>query len=221
LFIDTFGDNTRLHVKFKLDDTLPDNIGGVTGGEQPNPGGLVDGILNLNLLIRINKNHLKSASTAAEPILEIARNIIHEAIHAFLYVKKYSCEDGANLDILNNQLLGDLINEYYDGSCSATQEQHEFIFDYLIPTMQQILTEIKDELIPQDHQTNAEEHVVSNTSLGINQMWNWNDCFTNISYTGLNSTTSFISEIANNPAQNFIYEDYQEYIDDYFTKNCN
>jgi len=221
LFIDTFRDNTRLHVKFKLDGTLPNNIGGVTGGEAPNMGGIVDGILNLNLLIRINKNHLNSSIPEAESTLEIAKNIIHEAIHGYLYVKKYNCEDGTNIDILNNQLLGDLINEYYDGSCPTDQEQHNFMFDYLLPTMQSILSEIKDDLIPQDHQSFAEEHLISNTSLGISQLWNWQDCFKYLSLSGLDITESFITDISNNPSENFIYKDYKTFVEENFSKNCN
>lgn len=220
LFLNTFGDNTRLHVKFKLDDTLPDNVGGTTGGEQPNQGGIIDGILNLNLLIRINKNHLNSTHLEAESSLEIAKNIMHEAIHAFLFVKKYSCEEGATLNILNNQLLGELINEYYDGSCSAGQEQHEFMFDYMIPTMETILNEIKDSLLSQELQSYVEQNTIINSSLGINQAWNWNDCFTNISYSGLDSATSFISEISDNPSNNFIYEEYKDLIEEDFSKEC-
>ena len=101
------------------------------------------------------------------------------------------------------------------------KEQHNFMFYYLLPTMQSILSEIKDDLIPQDHQSFAEEHLISNTSLGISQLWNWQDCFKYLSLSGLDITESFITDISNNPGENFIYKDYKTFVEENFSKNCN
>ena len=95
------------------------------------------------------------------------------------------------------------------------------MFDYMIPTMETILNEIKDSLLSQDLQDFAEDHSFNDVPLQINQLWNWSNCFTNISYSGLDSATSFISEISNNPTNDYIYNGYKSFIETYFSKNCN
>ncbi len=221
LFLDTFGESENLNVKFQLDDSLPNNVGGKTIADPNDPSTIINGELTLNLIVKINKNHLDISHISAESSIEIAKNILHESIHTFLFVKKYSCDSGTSIDILNNQLLGELINEYYDGNCSEGDEQHEFMFDYLIPTMQNVLDEIKDDLLSTDLQSFAEEHTFSNLEPMINETWNWDNCFYNIILNGLENTYGFTNEIENNAINHYLYENYNDFIETYFSKNCN
>lgn len=51
-----------------------------------------------------------------------------------------------------------LLNYYYnfDNSCNSAPSQHDFMFDYMLPTMQDILAEIKDDIIPINQQESIE-----------------------------------------------------------------
>jgi hypothetical protein len=227
LFIDTFGESENINVRFVLTDTLANSIGGVTVQDPENQSTIdSNGNLNLNLLISMNKNHLISNHLAAESTIEIARNILHECIHAFLYVKKYNCNNGSSIDELNNLLFGELINEYYDGSCSPTHEQHEFIFDYLIPTLSEILSDVKDGLIPSSNQDYVSDLDFLNSSFPNNpliasHLFNWEEYYEYISLVGLTNTEAFQQEIGSNNINDFLFRNYV-YTSNQFSKNyCN
>jgi len=213
LFVDTFEESENLNVKFEIDSTLVGS-GGTTGVDPSNPSTLeADGTLNLNLIIRMNRNHLDATHIDARSNIEIAKNILHECIHAFLFVKKYNCDDGTTIDILNNQLLGELINEYYDESCSEYQEQHEFMFDYLLPTMIEILNDVKDNLIPQSNQDYVSDLDYNNNGYPNNpftesHLFNWNEFYEYLSLAGLHQTTSFQQVIATDSIKNYLFHRY-------------
>ncbi|WP_034061015.1 hypothetical protein [Lacinutrix jangbogonensis] len=213
LFIDTFGESERLNVRFELDATLADGIGGTTSSDPLNQSTIIDGVAYSNYLIKINKNHLNSSSTLARSTIEIARNMIHECLHAYLYVKKRNCNDGTTIDFLNNQLLGELINEYYDSFCSQFQEQHEFMFDYMIPTIAEILEDVKDDLIPLSNQNQVSDldynnDIYPNNPFTESHLFNWDEFYEYISISGLHNTTEFQQEIATDSIKNYLFYRY-------------
>ncbi len=226
LFVDTFGESVNLNVKFELDDSLPNNVGGVTGADPDNPSEIIDGELYLNLRIRINKNHLNEGHLAARSTISIAKNILHECIHTYLYVKKYNCNDGTTFDILDNQLLGELINEYYDGSCSEDQEQHEFMFDFMIPTMSQVLANVKNDLIPESNQNYVSDLDYNNSFWADNpftesHIFNWTEFYKYLSMEGLHITEAFQQGIVPNPIENYLFERYNDTSDEFSKDYCN
>jgi len=201
LFIDTFGDSDKFNVKFEIVDNLPSSVGGRTGATTF----LTNGAFNrINVTIKMNKGRLIS-----DPSLSSARTIIHEAIHAYLKLKLRDCNAGSSLDFLNNLDLGETIREYYDNfNCAVPgQSQHEFMFDRMIPVMTQILSEVRDNLVPSGHQTAAEGFNFSNPSnpLVPDTPFNWNDFYSYLSLQGLDSTEGFASQIRNIPVQNHLY----------------
>lgn len=101
----------------------------------------------------------------------------------------------------------------------------------MIPTMSGILADIKDDLIPFHHQTQAEDEFFINEdnpaaypdgSYKQDTPWSWNEFYKYLSMAGLHNSSAFHLEILpeNSPA----YENYIRYSDEYgkraFEKNC-
>uniref|UniRef100_UPI003AA86FB1 hypothetical protein n=1 Tax=Tenacibaculum sp. TaxID=1906242 RepID=UPI003AA86FB1 len=229
LFIDLFGTNKDINITFEIADdfvTKPD-------GTQTNGNCILENYLlntdgslkRANAKIKINKNKLTATSMQLSNIL-MAKTIVHEGIHAFLSVKRKDCNAGITIDYLNNLEFKELIEEYYDGTCATKQEQHEFMFDYMVPTLSKIFTEVRDDLIPQSNTDYVSDYNFYNISQTLNgplssdHPWSWIEFFNNISLMGLHDTESFLKEVKNNDVKYFIYQQYNS-ISRNFTKNCN
>ncbi|MHC9088059.1 hypothetical protein ACXIHB_05010 [Tenacibaculum sp. IMCC1] len=156
----------------------------------------------------------------------MAKTIVHESIHAFLSVKRKDCNAGITIEHLNNLEFEELIKEYFDGTCATAQEEHEFMFDYMVPTLSKIFTEVRDDLIPQSNIDYVSDYNFYNISQTLNgplssdHPWSWIEFFNNISLMGLHDTESFLKEVKNNDVKYFIYQQYNS-ISRNFTKNCN
>ena len=155
-------------------------------------------LINLNLKIKINQNRLLNDSALA-----VAKTILHESIHAYLMVKYFGCNQGTPFDSIDDIELSELLNEYYL-ECVPQQEQHEFMFNYMIPTMSEILADIRDDLVPENHQLLAQEEMFINEenpemdSFGdyvLDTPWNWNDFYKYFSMGGLDNSSAFHLEI--------------------------
>lgn len=222
LFVDTFGESESLHVKFELTNEGMEGVGGTTSGTKKYVNGTVVG---LDLLIKIKKSNLDSSSPNAKTPINIARDILHECIHAFLITKMYNCDTGTSLEQINDMLLSELINEYYDGACIDEEEQHEFMFDYLLPVMEQILHEIKDDMIPLAQQEYLESNDYYDTSNPNNTLtdshpFDFNLFFYYMSIEGLHQTQSVIDFFASNQTQKYLYDKYRTEANN-LSKNCN
>lgn len=182
LFVDMFQNNIKPNVTFEITD-LPGNANsGLVGQTIPTSN---DGYNNT---IQIDTDLLDSGNN-----MLIANTILHECVHAFLHVKLADPSIGISIPNLNNMDLKDCINSYY-GLFNNNQNQHAFIYNYLIPTMATILSQIKDSLV--DNTTNSQMQLIQiNNSTGSTP-WNWNDYFNNQALDGLEQCQFFISEIA-------------------------
>ena len=78
--------------------------------------------------------------------MEIAKTIIHECIHAYLNVKLFDSGQGMSITTLNNLDFFNVVNQEYNGF-NGDQEQHNFIYKYLLPTLKTILSDVKDKLV--------------------------------------------------------------------------
>ena len=211
LFVNTFGDSENLHVKYKM----VDNISPVgTSTEAPlmtttsslttNP--TTGEVTKFNALIEINKSLIVNVSNIA-----LAKTILHESLHAYLKVKQYKCA-GTSLGILNDIEISELLNMYHSTACPQ-QGDHEFMFEYLLPTMAEILADIKDDLIPQGHQTSAETSytfIDENNPSGPELPWNWNQFFEYLSIAGLHKSNAFKNSIENTPSKLSNYNIYRD-----------
>ena len=189
LFLDMFGENTRPNLIFEIAD-LPGDANGGRVGETTiltnNP---------LNNTIKIDSNLLENGNT-----MNILQVILHECIHSFLNIKLADPNIGITIPALNNMEVSQCINEYYNGF-NAPQNQHDFIFTYMMNTMQTIFSEVKNLLISPEENVEIENltlHINQNTTpiTNVSTPWNWNDFYENLSLNGLQNCSAFASEIA-------------------------
>ncbi|MGF1554634.1 hypothetical protein [Paucihalobacter sp.] len=221
LFLNTFEESQNLNVKFKLSDTL--SVNGMAKAAQGSTINSQTGDLLLNVEIYINSNYLESASSIA-----VARTILHESIHAYLILKHLNCNLGTPfeelIDDINNKSLEELLNYYYETACPL-EEQHEFMFDKMIPAMSEILADIRDSLIPLTHRQLAESDTSfkdENNPYGPTVPWDWNNFYKYLSMAGLQNTDTFQWNI---PPGSHLEENFQKYAITYgrdsFRKECN
>lgn len=210
LFLDTFGESEDLNVKFTIEDNIPHANGNcqvISGSVNPATGE----VIGLELEIKIDKSYMEASSAIA-----VAKTIMHESIHAYLMLKYYGCNQGAQLGIMDDVDLSELLHEYHL-ECAPQQGQHEFMFNFLVPTLANILEDIKDELIPQSHQDavagdlfyNEENPTVGPLGEYIkDKVWDWNEFYKYLSLAGLHESSAFHLAYPDNPPslgyQNFI-----------------
>jgi len=179
LFVDLFDNNNRFNVKFQI-ATIVSGVNGNTDTDMNNP--------TLNT-ITINPAFLNSSNK-----MEIAKTIIHECIHAYLNVKLCDAGQGLSIPSLNNLDFYNVVNTQFNGF-SPGQNQHNFIYNYMIPTMVTILSQVKDSLVTP---TNNLEmlgltmHIPAGT---IGSPFVWADFYHNLSLSGLQSCSFFQNEI--------------------------
>ncbi|MFL0152764.1 hypothetical protein V2632_15970, partial [Tenacibaculum maritimum] len=224
LFTNVFGEHKAINAKFVIANDFPTNP--VTNLQSNGNCRLEnytltsDGSIKAaNVLIKINQNKLTTGNTREISSILMAKTIIHESIHAFLSVKVKDCNIGITIDQLNNLEFEELIKEYYDGTCATGQEQHQFMFDYLEPILSEILTDIRDDVIPasQIRRMDSETLYVN----GISTPFNWDDFFFNLSLEGLHNTEAFENEIKSDIVKNEKFEKYIGIFAVRFSKNCN
>ena len=220
LFLDTFGESDSLNVKFELVDHIP----GANGQASILPNSTVNqttGEVNLNLLIKIDKSYMNSHSA-----IGVARTIMHESIHAYLILKHVKCNLGTPfveiIEDIDDKSLEELLNYYYDTACPE-QEQHEFMFEHMIPTMSEILADVRDDFVPLHHQQQVEDNytfIDENNPLGLQTPWDWLQFYDYFSMVGLTQTNAFINNIENNPARLANYTSYRNIGSGNFSINC-
>ncbi len=221
LFIDTFGVNNRINVKFEVVEnlTLSNPNGSIS---YPNGTCQMSWINNnYNNTIKISTNILEGQRSN----IEIAKTILHECIHAYLNIKKINCNNGTTIPQINNKLFPELLSSFYQDNCfidvnGVNQGEHSFMFDYMIPVFQQILGEVRDLMIPLNHIQAAEQSDDYVDNLGSNLTWNWNDFYKYLSIQGLTNTQSFTDEIKSNPNKLYLFSFYNTYAN-LFSKTCN
>lgn len=187
LFNNTFGGNqTKLNVKFEFADDLPAGTYGTCRLQIRNG--------NYTNLIRINRSKILTSSN-----LSIAKTIFHEGIHAYLNIKNINQNLGSSITALNGMDLKDVIGTFYQGFGGilvngSNQTQHAFIFDHLVPVLENTLADLKDDLISPYHINQMETNPNSyfyNSVTNMEEPFNWNDLFHFLSLTGLQNSTPF------------------------------
>ncbi|QZK91527.1 SprT-like domain-containing protein [Flavobacterium sp. CHNK8] len=178
LFIDLFdGDKSRINVKFEIADRVfTDND---TSKPEVNATTSEDPVTK-NLTIRISKQLLIAGTTKSQIDIENAKTILHECIHAYLFSKAANPSFGAN--------FATILNTMYP----TPNEQHDFMYGKMIPTMQKVLGEIRDLVTTQAGRNKAEERVMFITlTPPTSSSWNWYDYYKYISLNGLGETSCF------------------------------
>ncbi len=181
MFIDMFQNNSHYEVKFQIGN-IPSGANGTTDTNLSNP--------TCNI-ITLDKNFINTFNK-----MEIAKTIIHEFIHAYLNVKICDSNLGTPIPTLNNIDLYNVINQQYNGFL-GNQQQHNFIYNYLLPVMETILSDVKDTLVTP--QNNLE--MLNNVSVRIPENnsppspFIWSQYFHNLALIGLHKCQFFQNEI--------------------------
>lgn len=212
LFTDLFENDARLNVTFEIQN-LEGSRRGETHTMSNNP---------FNNTIIIDSDLLQNGN-----VMQIVKTIIHECIHAYLNVKLCDPSIGVSISNLNNMELYSCINQYYN-NFNNDQNQHEFIYNNMIPVMQTILSQIKNSLISSENNT-VMENLTLNLPTNSSTPWNWDDFYRNLSLTGLENCSFFQSEIGTlgsnptilDPLKWSFYNQYNSFGNSYLQKTCN
>lgn len=202
LFVDLFENNNRFNVKFEIVDHVYSNNNPANGEVNGNTQ-LIAG--TNDVLIQINKQIILPGMTKSQSKLLIAKTIMHECIHAYLNIKLKNSGAGISIPNINNKDLSDLINNQYNGF-KGSQDQHNFIYNYMLPTMRTILADVKDFLVSSDDNTEIMSRSLHPLypNLDPSVLFDWDDCLLNIALNGLQNCSFFQNEIGtfdnyNNP----------------------
>ena len=183
LFIDIFKDGTRSNVKFEIDDHVHEDND--TTKKEVNAITILDPVTKI-IIIKISKQILIAGTTKSQTKIENAKTILHECIHAYLFIKAKNPSIGAD--------FVKILNSMYPN----TKEQHDFMYGKMIPTMQKILGEIRDLITTTPKRVILENDVIIHPTPSTSKSWNWNDYYFNLSLNGLDQTSCFIEDHPNN-----------------------
>lgn len=207
LFINMFGVVDFINVKFKVETPTISGANGTCQLFSYSTG-------KLHNEIKIDPTHLLSNSE-----VYIADTIIHELLHAFLNVKLRHPSIGMSVPNINNMDFAQCINQVYNGFIGS-QDQHNFMVNYLAPIIAEILSDLKTSLLsPQqinrvDNPSTSGYYVyypnnavppVPSTNI---MPWNWNDYLKYMSLQGLHNCTAFQYIYPNNSVGFYYYKHY-------------
>jgi hypothetical protein len=181
-FVDIFKDSERDNVEFEINDKVFEDNDPTK--KEVNATTSFDPI-SKNIVIKINKKILIAGTTLSQTKIENAKTILHECIHAYLFIKANYPNTG--VDFVN------ILNSMYPDA----DQQHDFMYNNMLPTMTKILLDAKSTLITQEQNTNITDNVLLPNFPAAKPMvaFNWKDCLENIALGGLQDCTFFQNEI--------------------------
>lgn len=197
LFLNIFQNSERINVKFEIVDNLNTSQSPI----QPTMGKCVytptNTANNYYATIKLNKNIFVEGvpSNFYSSDINVLQTILHECVHAYLGLIKLNSFGSfwvpENLDGLN---IGQMLNLTY----ASYPQQHNFIYNNMLPMMNNCLKELRYHLITPDDAFYIEGGFsVVNPQTGQNELKNWNDFYTNVSLQGLNDSQSYINRMQN------------------------
>jgi hypothetical protein len=194
---------TKFKVRFEVGNIPNDNgefVNAYTQEETTN-----------NFLIKINSQILDNGGDHPATLMEIAKTILHESIHAYLMVKALHPNVGMPIPNAGSMNIQQLINAVYPAVGTV---QHNFMIQHMFPTMQSILTPLVNQLT-----TAPTRAICESLQIGINNQWSWTEYINYLCYQGLEATTKFqniFAPVYNSQNQivsgNTNYDFYSDYI---------
>ena len=132
------------------------------------------------MTIKISKQLLIAGTTKSQNNIENAKTILHECIHAYLFSKAANPAVGVTfVETLNNKY-------------PTADEQHNFIYDKMIPTMQKVLGEVRDLVTTKTKRDILEGYTMYPTTNPLTSiLFNWSAYFRYLSLTGLDEANCF------------------------------
>ncbi|OXB23535.1 hypothetical protein B0A80_09900 [Flavobacterium tructae] len=196
LFIDIFQNNSRFNVKFEIEEHVYED-NNPSKKEVNATTSQLSGANNI--VIKINKQILISGTDKSQTNIENAKTILHECIHAYLFIKASNPAIGAD--------FVKILNTMYP----TVSEQHDFMYDKMIPTMQKVLSEIRDLVTTATKRANIEQYILHPTLKPLTTTtFSWFNFYFYLSLNGLQSTYCFTQDFQY-PSDK--YSLYKQYID--------
>ncbi|MBL0738950.1 hypothetical protein JI750_18795 [Flavobacterium sp. GN10] len=177
LFLDIFADSNKFNVNFEINDHVYEDNDPlkkeVHATTSQNP-------ITKAITIKVSKQILIAGTTMSQTNIENAKTILHECIHAYLFVKANNPSVGA--DFVKT------LNTMYP----TPKEQHDFMYNRMIPTMQTVLSEIRDLVTTIPKRILLEDYTMYPTTNPLTSTkFNWSDFYKYLSLNGLNETSCF------------------------------
>jgi hypothetical protein len=121
---------------------------------------------------------------------------LHECIHAYL------------LTITSYTLVGMDIAEVMNKVLPTSKEQHDFMYNNMLPVMEKVLGEIRDLVTTPFGRSEVESLTMHPTRTPLTSApWSWNDYYRYISLKGLDETSSFKEDFPKDSnAYDFLHE---------------
>jgi hypothetical protein len=203
LFVDLFGGpQTRFNVKFEISEHLFKDGDPAT---EVNAKTSFDG--TPNLVIKINKQILSPTGSIPKVNIEIVKTILHECIHAYLFIKKDNINVGMD--------IAGVINSTYQ----SVDDQHDFMYNHMLPVMTKILGEIRDMVTFQAGRDEVQSLFMYPTRTPLTQeKWNWETYYKFLSINGLDDTSFFKNDFPKSTDSYNFYAQYNTYGHVYLNK---
>lgn len=177
LYVDLFADSNRFNVKFEIDEHVYEDNN--PSKKEVNAITILEPGTN-NFVIKMNKQLLIPDTGKSQINIENAKTILHECIHAYLFVKANNPSVGAD--------FVKILNSMYP----TVNEQHDFMYDKMIPTMQKVLYEIRDLVTTSNGRSEVDDlKIYTKKDNSTFEIWNWINYYKFISINGLEETTCF------------------------------
>ncbi|WP_185966024.1 hypothetical protein, partial [Flavobacterium sp. ZT3R18] len=196
LFVGLFGNNNRFNAKFEIaehvyedNDPTKKEVNATTSQDP----------VTKNIIIKINKQILIAGTGRSQTNIENAKTILHESIHAYLFIK-------ANNPTVGMDIAG-ILNKMYP----TANEQHDFMYTKMIPTMQKVLGEIRDlaTVTTPFARSEVESLTMHPTRTPLTSApWSWNEYYRYLSLKGLDETSCFKEDF---PKDSNMYDFLHEY----------
>lgn len=214
LFIDLFNESKRFNVKFEIWDNLPSPT---KPGKQDN-GQTVSQLNSSNIIIKINKRILVPVNGVPTNLskMAIAKVILHECIHAYLHIKGMDPNAGTSIPGIEKMDLQKVINAIYGNN----SDQHSFMYDHMVKTMQNILSQLRDKLTtPERISQFVDLKIYTKVDNSAFEIWDWDTYFKYLSLTGLSEAKSFQTDYPDNSDALYKFDNYYGKGEVYLDKN--
>jgi hypothetical protein len=190
LFESIFKDSKRFNVKFEIDDRVFED----NNPRKKEVHATTSQDLTTNIItIKISKQILTAGTMMSQTKIENAKTILHECIHAYLFVK--SGNPATGVDFVK------LLNSMYP----TANEQHDFMYNNMVPTMQKVLGEIRDFVTTEPRRAVLENDYTMRptaiTNPSVSTPWIWNEYYKSISINGLEETSCYKEDFPKNSNQ--------------------
>lgn len=198
LFVDLFENSDRFNVAFEIADHVY---------EDNNPAKKEVNAITMqttgtnNITIKFNKQLLIPNVSKSQTNIENAKTILHECIHAYLYIKA------------NYPSVGADFVKILDSMYPTVNEQHDFMYNRMIPTMQTVLSEIRDLVTTEKGRNVLDNEITMHPTQNplTSTSWIWNDFYKYLSIKGLEEANCFKIDFPKNSDQWSLLSKYIEY----------